>query len=44
MAKFFCKNCGYKFEADTPKKCPYCNEEALKRERSAEEMINEMEE
>jgi len=37
--KIVCKNCGYRFEAEKMKKCPYCNKEDLEEEQSAEELV-----
>ena len=43
MARFICKDCNYRFEIETeniPKKCPYCGEENIRKEKSAEEIVN----
>ncbi len=43
MGKFYCESCGYKVDAKSspPKNCPYCGKEDLKKEKSAEELVNE---
>ena len=43
MTNFICRNCNYKFTKEiTPKKCPYCSEATVRREESAEELLNEV--
>ena len=44
MAKFICKNCGYKFNSEleqNKKKCPYCGKIGIIKEPSAEELLKE---
>ena len=41
--KFNCKNCGYSFEKNfKPKKCPFCGEEKLERQKTAEEILEDI--
>ncbi len=42
MARFICKRCNYRFEAETlqaGKKCPYCGEIEIIKEPNAEELL-----
>jgi predicted Zn-ribbon and HTH transcriptional regulator len=43
MTRFVCKNCGYNFESASlnSKICPYCGENELDIEPSAEDLIEE---
>jgi DNA-directed RNA polymerase subunit RPC12/RpoP len=44
MAKFNCKECGYRYEADSDqkgKKCPYCGKQTIIKEPPAEELVEE---
>jgi len=43
MAKLVCKKCGYKSEGEDTKKCSYCGEMSLEEEKSAEELIEDVE-
>lgn len=46
MVSFVCNECGYRFEADDKKragKCPYCDCTSVEKEKSAEELVNELE-
>ncbi len=44
MVNFVCLECGYRFSADLKnKKCPYCNGEHAEKDKSAEELVNELE-
>jgi len=38
--KFVCK-CGYRFEADKARVCPYCGEKEISLEKDADELVNE---
>lgn len=40
MAKFICNECGYRFDATKIKECPYCGKEEIEKEKSAEELID----
>ena len=42
MVSFVCVNCGYIFEADKGKKCPYCGEANVEHDKSAEELLNDV--
>ncbi len=48
MAKFRCKRCNYSFSMEakvTPKVCPNCgNTNCIEREKSASELLDEMQE
>ena len=39
MVEFVCVECGYRFEADKKKRCPYCGETNIEKDKSAEELI-----
>jgi len=45
MARFHCNSCNYDFEGGEklPKKCPYCGKASVRRERSAEDLVKEVE-
>ena len=44
MTGFVCKGCGYRFESkEKSKKCPYCAGDGVEKEKSAEELVNEIE-
>ena len=46
MGKLVCKECGYRFDRDLgsqPRKCPYCDRESVEEEKSAEELVGEVE-
>lgn len=42
MGNFICIDCGYRFESEIkkPKKCPYCSGESIEKEKSAEELVD----
>lgn len=42
MQGLVCMNCGYRFESDQKKSCPYCNSNHVDKEKSAEELLNEV--
>jgi len=45
MTKFACKNCCYRFNAEAPaltRPCPYCGENTVILEQTAEELIREV--
>ena len=43
MVKFVCTKCNYRFEAEKVETCPYCGEEGVEPEKSASELIKEVE-
>lgn len=44
MESFVCLNCKYKFKSRTlPKTCPYCNKGTVEFEKSAEDIVSEVE-
>jgi rubrerythrin len=44
MENFVCLNCKYRFKAkEKPKTCPYCNKNAVDLEKSAEDIVSEIE-
>ena len=44
MDSFVCLNCKYKFKARLmPKTCPYCNKGAVEPEKSAADIVSEIE-
>ncbi len=45
MTTFHCTQCNYELDVvgKVPKKCPYCGKASLHRERTAEDLIKEVE-
>ena len=44
MTGFICSSCGYRFEAEKQKKeCPYCGNEVIEKEKSADELLSSLE-
>ena len=43
MVKFICINCNYRFERDDAYDCPYCGNEDIEKEKSAGELLKEIE-
>ncbi len=43
MARYICAACNFRFESAGPKECPYCGRTTLEKEKSAEELLNEVE-
>lgn len=39
MSEFVCLECGYNFEAETEKSCPYCAGQRVEKKSSAEELV-----
>ena len=39
---YTCKNCGYRIEISKTNNCPYCDNNSLEEEKSAEELIDEI--
>jgi DNA-directed RNA polymerase subunit RPC12/RpoP len=42
MTNFVCKNCGYQFEAEEGKKCPYCGKKRIEKEKSAKDLVKDI--
>lgn len=43
MESFICLNCKYRFKSDKkPRTCPYCDKPAVDREKSASEILSEI--
>ena len=42
MDKYVCKNCNYRFERDGAYDCPYCGNEAIEKEMSANELLEDV--
>jgi len=42
MARFVCKNCGFR-TGNNAGKCPYCDRNELVREQTAEELLEDVE-
>jgi len=42
MDRYVCKNCNYRFERDNVYECPYCGNEAIEKEKNAEELLEEV--
>ena len=43
MTKYICANCNYKFESENPSKCPYCGTDKFEKDKSAGELLEEVE-
>lgn len=44
MNNFICLNCKYRFKAkEQSKTCPYCNKDSIELEKSAEDIVSEIE-
>ena len=43
MTSYVCMNCNYKFKADNAITCPYCSKRSIEKEKSAEELLTEIE-
>ncbi len=45
MTTFHCSQCNYEFDVagKVPKKCPYCGKASLRRERTAADLLKEVE-
>ncbi len=42
MASFVCMDCGYRFESEEGKRCPYCASESVEKEKPAEELVEDV--
>ncbi len=40
MTSFVCINCGYRFDSDKKKECPYCGKRNVEKKKSADELVN----
>ena len=40
MTAFVCKSCGYRFESEKARKCPYCRDGKIEKEKTAEELVD----
>ena len=43
MGRYICKNCNYRFDSKKPLDCPYCGTMNFEKEKSAEELLHEVE-
>lgn len=43
MTKYVCTNCNYRCDLEKKSDCPYCGMEKLEKEKTAEELIEEVE-
>ncbi len=44
MVKYICKNCNYRFNSNNDQnECPYCGRNALEKDKSASELLEEIE-
>jgi len=44
--KFICKDCNYRFESEfdkTKAPCPYCGKEKIEKQKSADELLKDIE-
>jgi predicted RNA-binding Zn-ribbon protein involved in translation (DUF1610 family) len=44
MVKFLCKDCNYRFDSESAFDCPYCGKESIEKEKTAEELLIDVEE
>jgi len=42
MARYICRHCNFRFNAERPSDCPYCGRNTLEKEKSAEELLDEI--
>jgi DNA-directed RNA polymerase subunit RPC12/RpoP len=42
MVGFVCTDCGFRFESEEGKSCPYCGGASMEKEKSAEELIKDV--
>lgn len=42
MVIHICTNCNYRFDAENAIECPYCGQEGLEKEKSAGELLEEV--
>jgi predicted Zn-ribbon and HTH transcriptional regulator len=43
MESYVCSNCKYRFKTQrVPSRCPYCDKSAIEKEKSAAEIIDEI--
>ncbi len=42
MPNFICKDCGYQFEAENKKECPYCGKNRIEEEKSAKDLVKDI--
>ena len=42
MVKWVCSGCNFRLESENPRECPYCGRDSLKKEPSAEELLDEV--
>ena len=43
MVKYICVNCNYKFKSENPSECPYCGTDKFEKDKSAGELLEEIE-
>lgn len=43
MARYICKHCKFKCDLKAPVECPYCGKGMLEKEKSASELLDEIE-
>ena len=43
MGRYLCTNCNYRFESQRPLDCPYCGMDQIEKEKSASELLEEVE-
>jgi len=43
MTDFVCMNCKYRFKSEDGKTCPYCGKRSVEKDKSASELLNEIE-
>ncbi len=45
MDNYICANCKFKFKAmKLPSACPYCNKKSVEKDKTADELVEEIEE
>ena len=43
MVVHICTHCNFRFEAENPRDCPYCGRDTLEKDKSASELLGEVE-
>ena len=42
MTRYICTACNFRFNSENPKECPYCGRSRIEKEKSAEELLEEV--
>ena len=44
MGKYICLHCNFRFNSNNPHECPYCGKQNFEKEKSAEELLSDVNE